>query len=115
MKEGMMGAKPTARGLREGVGAEVYVFGDGQGDYLVRPAQAAVHPNERILFWNMTKSSIQVCIPGIRRVLIGAGGEKGVLINKPRGVYPYAVLVEVKRGLVTRARGESPPWVIIRP
>ena len=110
-----MAAKPAARSLREGIGAEVYVFGDAEGDYLVRPAQAAVHPNERILFWNMTKSSIQVCIPGVRRVQIGAGGEKGVLISKPRGVYRYEVLVEIKSGLVARARGESPPWIIVRP
>jgi hypothetical protein len=103
------------QGPRLGVEAEVFVFTGEDGEFLVRPALVAIQAGAKVLFWNFTKSDVLVTVPGPRRATIAAGGQKSVVINKPRGVYAYEAYVDIGRGRGARARGDSPPRVVIRP
>ncbi len=101
--------------LPKGVGAEVFIVADGNGEFLVRPALVAVQRNEKLLFWNLSGRDVEVAAPGARKVSLGPNSSRSVVVSKPLGAYPYVVSVDLGKGRLTRARGDSPPRVVVRP
>lgn len=106
---------PTAYTLPKGVGAEVFIVADGNGEFQVRPALVAVQRKEKLLVWNLTGRVVEVSAPGSRKVSLDPNTSRAVVVDKPLGAYPYSVSVDLGKGQSTRARGDSPPRVVVRP